>query len=219
MGLFDGAADGTPSSTADVAALLDAPVVLVVDAAAMSQSVAALVHGFASHDDRIHVAGVVLNRVGSPGHERLLRDALAALGLPVLGVLRRDDRLAWRDRHLGLVPVAERGTEVAASLDVLAALIADRCDLDAIAALAGGARRRGRRPPLPLPERVPGAPVRIAVAAGPAFTFTYPDNLEALAAAGAELVPFDPCRDPCLPAACARAGRRRRASPRSSPRR
>ncbi len=202
MGLFDGAGDGTPSSTADVAALLGAPVLLVVDASAMSQSVAALVHGFASHDGRLRVAGVVLNRVGSPGHEQLLRDALAPLGLPVVGVLGRDDRFAWRDRHLGLVPVAERGAEVAASLDVLAALIADRCDLAAIAALAAGAAPR-EAAPLALPERVPGPPVRIAVAAGPAFSFTYPDNLEALAAAGAELVPFDPCRDPCLPEACA----------------
>jgi cobyrinic acid a,c-diamide synthase len=201
MGLFDGAGDGTPSSTADVAALLDAPVLLVVDASAMSQSIAALVHGFASHDTRIQVAGVVLNRVGSPGHEQLLRDALAPLGLPVVGVLGRDDRFAWRDRHLGLVPVAERGAEVAASLDVLTALIADRCDLAAIAAIAAGAALRDGTP-LPLPEQVPGAPVRIAVAAGPAFSFMYPDNLEALAAAGAELVPFDPCRDPGLPGAC-----------------
>jgi cobyrinic acid a,c-diamide synthase len=98
--------------------------------------------------------------------------------------------------------VAERGSEVAASLDVLTALIAERCDLAVIAALAAGAEPRDAVP-LPLPERVPGRPVRIAVAAGPAFSFTYPDNLEALAAAGGELVPFDPCRDPCLPAGCA----------------
>ncbi|MDP1795284.1 MAG: AAA family ATPase, partial [Acidimicrobiales bacterium] len=96
MGLFDGAGDGTPSSTADVARLLDAPVILVVDAASMSQSVAALVHGFATLDPHVRVAGLVLNRVGSPGHETLLRDALAPSGIPVLGVLNRDDRLVWR---------------------------------------------------------------------------------------------------------------------------
>src|ERR1700712_780028 len=112
MGLFDGGGDGTPSSTADVAALLDAPVVLVVDAAGMSQSVAALVHGFATHDSRIRIAGVILNRVGSPGHESMLRQALEPLGIPVLGVLMRDPRLHWRDRHLGLIPVAERSAEV-----------------------------------------------------------------------------------------------------------
>jgi cobyrinic acid a,c-diamide synthase len=199
MGLFDGAGDGTPSSTADVAVLLGAPVVLVVDAAAMSQSVAALVHGFATLDPRVRIAGVVLNRVGSPGHETLLRDALSPLGIPVLGVLMRDDRLVWRDRHLGLVPVAERRDEVDRSIDLLATLITERCDLRAIVALARAADIVDADA-VPMPA--PGAGARIAVAAGPAFSFTYPDNLEALAAAGAELVEFDPCADPALPARC-----------------
>ncbi|MCU1365954.1 MAG: cobyrinic acid a,c-diamide synthase [Ilumatobacteraceae bacterium] len=199
MGLFDGAGDGTPSSTADVAQLLDAPVILVVDAASMSQSVAALVHGFATLDPHVRVAGLVLNRVGSPGHETLLRDALAPSGIPVLGVLMRDERLVWRDRHLGLIPVAERGDDVAASIDVLAELIAARCDLAAIARLAATAPARPAGA-VAMPSPVAGGPVRIAVAAGPAFSFTYPDNLEALAAAGAELIPFDPCVDAALPA-------------------
>jgi len=199
MGLFDGAGDGTPSSTADVACLLDAPVILVIDAASMSQSVAALVHGFATLDPHVRVAGLVLNRVGSPGHETLLRDALAPSSIPILGVLMRDDRLVWRDRHLGLIPVAEHGEDVAASIDVLAELIAARCDLPAIARLAASASARPAGE-LATPSPVAGSPVRIAVAAGPAFSFTYPDNLEALAAAGAELVPFDPCVDAALPA-------------------
>ncbi len=88
MGLFDGAADGTISSTADVARILDAPVILVVDARALSGSVAALVHGYTTFDPSVRVAGVVLNRVGSDTHEVLLRDALAGSGVPVLGVLR-----------------------------------------------------------------------------------------------------------------------------------
>lgn len=199
MGLFDGAGDGTPSSTADVARTLDAPVILVIDAAAMSQSVAALAHGFATHDPQVRVAGLILNRVGSPGHEALLRDALAPSGLPVLGVLMRDERLVWRDRHLGLVPVAERGAEVAASIETLAELIALRCDLPAIARLAASAPRLPTAG-LTMPSTVAGGRPRIAVASGPAFSFTYPDNLEALAAAGAELVPFDPCVDTSLPA-------------------
>ncbi|MEX2626189.1 MAG: cobyrinate a,c-diamide synthase [Ilumatobacteraceae bacterium] len=199
MGLFDGAGDGTPSSTADVAVLLDAPVVLVVDAASMSQSVAALVHGFASHDSRLRIGGIILNRVGSPGHEQLLRDALEPSGIPVLGVLMRDDRLHWRDRHLGLVPVAERGAEVTGSIELLAQLIAECCDLEAIASLAASAA------PVDTAPRAPGPPpiersVRLAVAAGRAFSFTYPDNLEALRDAGAELVPFDPLSAPALPA-------------------
>ena len=197
MGLFDGAGDGTPSSTADVAVLLDAPIILVVDASSMSQSVAALVHGFSTHDPRVRVAGVILNRVGSAGHETLLREALAPSGVPVLGVLMRDDRLVWRDRHLGLIPVAERGAEVATSIETLAELISARCDLAAIAQLAASA------PTVFAPDASQPAPattrVRIAVASGRAFSFTYPDNLEALQAAGAELVPFDPCVDAALP--------------------
>src|SRR5262249_57071749 len=97
MGLFDGAAEpGNPASTAHVARLLDAPVVLVVDASAMSGSVAALVHGFATLDPSVRMAGVVLNRVGSPAHEAMLRDALAPLGLPVLGAVAPADALSCR---------------------------------------------------------------------------------------------------------------------------
>ncbi|MGH9224397.1 MAG: cobyrinate a,c-diamide synthase, partial [Acidimicrobiales bacterium] len=139
MGLFDGAADGTVSSTADVASLLDAPVVLVVDAAAVSRSVAAVVHGFHEFDRAVGVAGVILNRVGSATHETLLREALAPLGVPVLGALHRDDRFTWRDRHLGLVPVAERRRQVEAALGVLATAVAESVDLDAVVRLAATA--------------------------------------------------------------------------------
>jgi cobyrinic acid a,c-diamide synthase len=199
MGLFDGAAepaDPTFASTAHVAKLLDAPVVLVVDAAAMSTSVAALVAGFRDHDRDVRVAGVILNRVGSDGHEELLRDALAPLSIEVLGALRRDDALAWRDRHLGLVPVVEHPAEVRQALDRLAAAVARRVDLDGVVRVAGSAASRAVADP-------PLAPVagraRVAVAGGPAFSFVYEDNLEALASAGAELVPFDPCSDAQLP--------------------
>jgi cobyrinic acid a,c-diamide synthase len=200
MGLFDGAGDGTPSSTADVARLLDAPVLLVVDAAAMSGSVAALVAGYANFDPSVHVAGVVLNRVGSEGHEVLLREALAPLDIPVVGVLRRDDRLTWRDRHLGLVPVVEQTSAVREALDRLAQAVAAGIDLDAVVGLArtAGARRTG---PIVLPPRlVPDhRTLPVAVAAGEAFSFTYADTLDALTAAGMEPVPFDPRHDPALP--------------------
>jgi cobyrinic acid a,c-diamide synthase len=199
MGLFDGAADGRASSTADVARLLAAPVVLVVDASAMAGSVAAVVHGFATLEPGLHLAGVVLNRVGSDGHETQLREALAPLGLPVLGALRRDDRLTWRDRHLGLVPVAEHPGEVRRALDALGSAVAERVELAAVAALAAAAPNRPAGGEVPLPA--PGPPVRVAVAGGPAFTFTYTDTVEALAAGGAEVVPFDPLRDPALPEA------------------
>ena len=196
MGLFDGAGDGTASSTADVAGMLHAPVVLVVDASAMSNSVAAVVHGYATWRSDVALAGVVLNRVGSEGHEILLREALEPVGIPVLGSLPRDDALQWRDRHLGLVPVAEQPDLVAASLDRLADVIRARIDLEAVAAVARSAPP-GRAGPVPLPP--PGPAVRVGVAAGRAFTFTYQDTLEALTAGGAEVVPFDPLVDDGLP--------------------
>src|SRR5437879_350702 len=134
MGLFDGAGegDGTFASTAHVARLLDAPVLLVVDGSALSTSVAALVHGYATYDPTIRVAGVILNRVGSDGHEELLRNALAPQDIPVVGALRRDDALVWRDRHLGLVPVVEQRAAIEKALERLADLVAERCDLEAI---------------------------------------------------------------------------------------
>ena len=198
MGLFDGAADGTPSSTADVARMLDAPVVLVVDAGAMSASVAALVRGYRDHDPTIRLAGVVLNQVGSEGHAAMLRDALDTIDVPVLGVLHRDDALSWRDRHLGLVPVAEEPGRVTVALDRLATSIDRGFDLDAITALAATAPMSTTATP-PLPAEV--GPCRVAVATGTAFTFAYQDNLDALTAAGAEILPFDPTSDSALPEA------------------
>jgi cobyrinic acid a,c-diamide synthase len=197
MGLFDGAADGLPTaSTASLAHLLGAPVLLVVDASAMSGSVAALVHGFSTFDPDIRIAGVVLNRVGSDGHEALLREALAPLGLPVVGALRRDDSMSWRNRHLGLIPVIEQPQEMRRSISQLGDRITSWLDLDAVLHIARGAPsmtctepRRARKVGNAL----------VAVASGPAFDFVYRDNLEALADAGAELVPFDPRLDAALP--------------------
>jgi cobyrinic acid a,c-diamide synthase len=197
MGLFDGADDAAPSSTADVAALIDAPILLVVDGSGMSQSIAALVLGFATFDRRVRIAGVVCNRVGSRRHAELLRRALAPSGIPVLGVLPHDDAFTWRDRHLGLVPVVERPETVRDALDRLAAAIDRSCDLDAIFRIARAA------PDLPVGDVREPEPVgraRVAVARGPAFSFQYEDNLEALQAAGAELLFFDPCHDVALPA-------------------
>ena len=216
MGLFDGsgepgsgepASGGSPApqgpspglppaSTAEVAALLDAPVILVVDASAMSGSVEAVVLGFATLSPALRVAGVVLNRVGSDGHEALLRDALAPLGLPVLGALRVDAACSLEERHLGLIPVVEHPEEVRRSLDRLAEATARHCDLGQVMDVAKRAPFRAMAPPSPL---APVGRARVAVASGPAFSFAYPDNLEALEEAGAVLVPFDPALDPTLP--------------------
>jgi cobyrinic acid a,c-diamide synthase len=136
MGLFDGRGTTAEGSTAHVAQLLGAPVVLVVDASAQGRSVAALVSGFASFDPGVRLAGVILNRVGSARHEEILRDALAGIGMPVLGALRRDDGVAVPSRHLGLVPAAEREGAARRAVGRLAALITEAVDLDAVLSLA-----------------------------------------------------------------------------------
>jgi cobyrinic acid a,c-diamide synthase len=200
MGLYDGRAfAGDCGSTAEVAALLSAPVLLVVDAAAQGRSVAALVHGFRSFGAAVRLAGVILNRVGSDRHEAILRDALDEVGAPVLGVLRRHDAVAVPSRHLGLVPVAERRPEAVASVEALASVVAASVDLSAVLAAASAA------PPLPsspwsasAAEPVPGRPV-VAVAGGPAFSFGYTETVELLAGAGAEVSTVDPLRDTALP--------------------
>lgn len=201
MGMFDGASGrGELASTAHVAKLLDAPVLLVLDAASMARSAAAVVHGFRTFDPDVRVAGVIFNRVGSDIHEQLLREAVADSGLPVLGALRRDERVVTPERHLGLVPVVEREREARAALDALAVAAERYVDLDAVERLAADA------PTLDGPTWSPQAPepvavgTRIAVAGGPAFSFHYTENLELLEGAGAELVPFDPLRDEALPA-------------------
>lgn len=119
-----------------MAKLLRAPVVLVVDASSQSRSVAALVHGFASWDPEVRIGGVILNKVASDRHEALLRDALDESGLPVLGVLRRAPQVATPSRHLGLVPVAERGSEAVDAVAAMGERVRAGCDLDALMALA-----------------------------------------------------------------------------------
>ncbi|MFJ9113283.1 cobyrinate a,c-diamide synthase [Streptomyces sp. NPDC102283] len=203
MGLYDGASgQGELASTAQVAKLLRAPVVLVVDASSQSRSVAALVHGFASWDPEVRIGGVILNKVASDRHEALLRDALDESGLPVLGVLRRAPQVATPSRHLGLVPVAERGPEAVDAVAAMGERVRAGCDLDALMALARTA------PALPdeawepecarKPDAVAMKPV-VAVAGGAAFTFAYAEHAELLTAAGAQVVVFDPLRDEKLP--------------------
>jgi cobyrinic acid a,c-diamide synthase len=195
MGLFDGASGrGELASTAHVAKLLRAPVLLVVDAASMARSAAAIVHGYRTFDPEVDVAGVILNKVGSDHHEQLLREAIAPLGVPVLGALRRG-RVA-PERHLGLVPAGEREAATRAALDALAAAAAAHIDLEGLLALAR------RAPPLDGPAWTPppgGHAARIAIARGPAFNFHYEENLELLRAAGGDLLPFEPLADEQLP--------------------
>jgi cobyrinic acid a,c-diamide synthase len=201
MGLFDGASGrGELASTGHVAKLLDAPVLLVVDAAAMARSAAAIVHGYRTFDPDIDVAGVVFNHVGSEHHEALLREAVAPLGIPVLGALRRDERVVTPERHLGLVPAGEREDRARIALDALAEATERYVDLDGVVRLARGAPDTTGPTWSPAATEPAARPVRLAVARGPAFSFHYEENLELLAAAGAELVALDPLRDEALPA-------------------
>ncbi|AJF64537.1 cobyrinate a,c-diamide synthase [Streptomyces vietnamensis] len=215
MGLYDGAADqGELASTAQVAKLLKAPVVLVVDASSQSRSVAALVHGFASWDPEVRIGGVILNKVASDRHEHLLREALGESGVPVLGVLRRAPAVATPSRHLGLVPVAERQAQAVEAVAAQAEQVLAGCDMEALLALARSAPElhaslwagvpqggTGGHNPTTGPQTAdkPGRKPIIAVAGGAAFTFSYAEHTELLQAAGAEVVTFDPLRDEALP--------------------
>jgi len=202
MGLFDGRGSSAFGSTAHVAGLLGAPLVLVVDASAQGRSVAALVAGFAGYDPGVRLRGVILNQVGSARHEEILRDALAGIGMPVLGALRRDGAIAAPSRHLGLVPTAEREGAARQAVARLATLIAKSVDLDAVAAVAtsaGPLRAAPWSPHAALTGAPPDRPALIAVAGGAAFSFCYAETVELLAAAGAEVATVDPLRDEALP--------------------
>jgi cobyrinic acid a,c-diamide synthase len=203
MGLFDGRIGGDEElafgSTAHVAQLIDAPVVLVVDAKGQSHSLAALLHGFRGYRPQVKVAGVVLNRVGSPRHEQVLRSAADNAGLPVLGAIPRTDDLEVPSRHLGLVTAVEHGAEALRAVEAMTDVIERSVDLDAVAALA---RTAGDLPGSawdPGGEVQPqGRPV-VAVAGGHAFSFGYAEHVELLEAAGAEVALVDPLRDERLP--------------------
>jgi cobyrinic acid a,c-diamide synthase len=198
MGLFDGrSATAGHGSTAQVAALLGAPVLLVVDVRGQGRSLAALLHGFRSFDPGVRIGGVVLNQVGSARHEEVCRQACVEVGLPVLGALRRDGALEVQSRHLGLVTAAEHSTAahvVARWADAVDAQV----DLDAVVSLAAASLGGPRWEPYAEVTQVTGEPV-IAVAGGPAFTFGYPEHAELLAGAGAVVAAFDPLRDESLP--------------------
>jgi len=205
MGLFDGAVGtGGFSSSAHVARLVQAPVVLVVDCAAVARSVGAVVHGFSRFDDTVRVSGVILNNVGSPRHEAEARDGVAETGVPVLGVIPRLPEVVVPSRHLGLIPVAERQPAALEAVAALSSMAQAYVDLDALVELAGTAPDLDVQPWDPVAAVAefgarPGRPPRIAVAGGAAFSFGYAETSELLVAAGAEVVGFDPIHEESLP--------------------
>jgi len=209
MGLFDGVDLEGSGSTAEIAKAIEAPVILIVDCTRMTRSVAAMVLGYQHFDPGVQVAGVILNKVARPRHEKMLRDAIERYcAIPVLGVVPNEVKLHIPERHLGLVPAAEDDA-LAEAVGEIGTAVGACIDLPSIVALARQA------PPLTV-EISPGhAPVvrepslgglrcslpraRVAVLMDRAFTFYYPENLEALVAVGAELVAVDALQDTQLP--------------------
>ncbi len=224
MGLFDGASGTTDAgSTAQVAKLLNVPVVLILNCSSTSRSIAAIAHGYRTFDPQVQIAGLILNQVGSDRHLELLTAALLPLHLPILGVLRRRDDLKIPDRHLGLIP-AEELTDLNNTLDRLAHVGETCFDWEQLLPLLSS--KPALMPPLtPSPfqgegwggVKIPATPptfqaqswgginsatpprIRIAVARDAAFNFYYADNLDLLTAAGAELVEWSPLADPQAP--------------------
>jgi cobyrinic acid a,c-diamide synthase len=197
MGLFDGvpAADGRSGASADIAAATGWPVLLVHDVSGQAQSAAAMLAGAVRYDPRIHIAGVVLNKVGSERHLRLVREAVEVTGIRVVGALMRDSELAMPERHLGLVQASETQ-----NLDQLLERLADRVsaqiDLDQVLALAAPGPDGGTGNPIPLPP----LGQRIAIARDEAFSFVYPHVALGWRVAGADLLLFSPLADEAPPA-------------------
>ncbi|THH38194.1 cobyrinate a,c-diamide synthase [Aliishimia ponticola] len=191
MGLFDGVATRGQTgfgSSAETAQRIGWPVVLVLDVGGQAQSAAATALGFRSYLPDLPFAGVILNRVASPRHERLTRQGMERAGLPVLGVLPRRGDLALPERHLGLIQAVEH-PDLEAAIAGYAAFLRENVDLEAIKTAAAGAA-------LPKGGALPNPPAqRIALAQDAAFSFTYPHLLEGWRSAGAEILPFSPLAD------------------------
>jgi len=204
MGLFDGRITDQPmspahGSTAQVAALLGAPVILVVDARGQSQSIAALLHGFSTFDSAIRIGGVILNRVGTPRHEQVLRQACEQVGVAVLGAIPRAGELEVPSRHLGLVTAVEHGRLAHDAVAAMTELVARHVDIEAVARCASIGNLGAPWDP----GIEPVATVTVALAAGKAFSFGYTEHTELLRYAGADVAAFDPLTEPLPDAAAA----------------
>jgi len=196
MGLFDGAPPEGKGATADLARILNLPVILILDTASQSQSVAAVAEGFARHREDVTIAGLILNKTGSARHEDMLHTALAPLGLPILGAVRRQAGLDHPSRHLGLVQAEER-PDLEAYLDRVADIVDASIDLDHLRALAtdiaATATASAPAPALPPPAQ------NISIARDQAFAFAYPHLLDDWHHAGAHISFFSPLANEAPP--------------------
>ncbi|MGB0748125.1 MAG: cobyrinate a,c-diamide synthase [Magnetospiraceae bacterium] len=199
-GLHDGVSTDGSDSNAALARHLRCPVVLVIDTLGTTRGIAPLLRGYQMFDRKVQIAGVILNKVANARHERKLRAALETYtDIPVLGAIGRHDDALILERHLGLIPLVESGG-AEAQIAAIAKVIADTVDLGAILDTARAASPLPPHPPSP-PPSAPVADVTVAVARDSAFCFYYPDDLEALRAAGAEIAFFSTLQDGCLPPA------------------
>ena len=198
-GLYDGLALDGSNSNAALAQLLGLPVLLVIDARGMTRGIAPLILGYQAFDRHIRIGGVILNRLGGSRHEAKLRAVIEHYtDVPVLGAIAEDSDLAVAERHLGLMPSNEHA-DATRQIALIGERVAAQVDLNRVRALAVGAPALNLSPATITPVASPAARVRIALAQDRAFGFYYPDDLQALRDAGAELLPFDTLQDPALP--------------------
>ena len=201
MGLFDGqiSSEGF-ASTAHVATLVQAPVIMVIDISHTSRTAAAIMHGLNTFDPDVRLSGVIINKSGSERHALEIVQSIQAIGLEVLGILPRDAGIEIPSRHLGLVPAAER-EEAAEAVAQLARRISDHVSLESIITIARSAPTLEVKPWSPADQVRPLSDARpvVAIAAGRAFTFRYAETDELLRAAGCNPVVFDPTSDERLP--------------------
>ena len=196
MGLYDGGRQGV-SSTAAIAKLLSAPVVLVIDAKSMGESAAAIALGFKMYDPGVNLVGVIVNRLGSITHQKMVTEALERIGIPVLGCIFRNEAISMPERHLGLTPVTEHNAQ-----DMIANLcvqISEQVDVNKIISIANSAPELNAISGNPTNTKKSSPMIRIGVAQDEAFSFYYPESLDVLKTMGAEIVPFSPLNDAVLP--------------------
>ena len=197
MGLYDGGRGGI-SSTAEISKLLDAPVILVIDAKSMGTSAAAAALGFREFDKTINFAGVILNRLGSDSHKKMIVDALNKLGIKCFGAIKRNDEFILPERHLGLIPTTEITSPqslVHSPLQKICAAVEEQIDIDALIALAKNSSA------FEIPDTQPLNPytLKVAVAKDEAFNFYYGESLRELERLGVEIEFFSPLNDKTLP--------------------
>ena len=197
MGLYDGMEVDGKGSTADVARIIKSPIILIIDTSNMTRSIAPLLQGFINFEPDTMISGVVLNKVAGARHESKLRKAITTYtNVEVIGAIPRSPEIGIIQRHLGLKP-AKEDTQAMSTIESIGAVVEEYVDLEKVIAIA---RAAPELQGVELPQiSAASTQVRIGIARDKAFTFYYPENLEALNAAGAELIPFSPLRDESLP--------------------